>query len=394
MSNLLKPGRDDREKSWGCISASAFAHVVVLSLLALAAPRVQDLNGLPQANAGETIEMQTLSSDPKVAARVAQNREVENHAVLLADSSDPNAVEMAPKKPTAQAKPVNKKTNTLPSKKEAKAPVVAREDGDVEIKSALKVAREEQLAPEQKSEAQPETATEEIEKDIPAPIKEDAAPEDTAEEITPPQPQAEPAPVAEEVTPPLPQKEVAKPVPAPAPVSAPATVSAPVRMQAPVAHPQPVYVVRSAPTAVSASGYGTPSRVAGLGPSGQTVHPLSTVGGGAVGAGSTGTANGERIRDVSELIARPGNPRVIYPTPDRMAHREGTSVVIGNVNADGSMGNVYLERSSGSRSMDLAALQTFKKWSFMPGQGGPVRKPFRFQLVGDAQEVPAQLKRQ
>ena len=57
---------------------------------------------------------------------------------------------------------------------------------------------------------------------------------------------------------------------------------------------------------------------------------------------------------------------------------------MGQVKRDGSVGEIYLEKSSGSKSLDRASLETFKKWKFDSGQQGFVRKPFEYRLSGDA----------
>ncbi len=124
-------------------------------------------------------------------------------------------------------------------------------------------------------------------------------------------------------------------------------------------------------------------------------------GGTATNAGDTGDANEGRgessgavagpIRDASELKALPGNPNPVYPARDRLARKEGTSVILGRVSADGRVSEVTVERSSGSAQMDSASAQAFRSWRFQGGQQGWVRKPFQFKLVGDAKEVPAPL---
>lgn len=109
-------------------------------------------------------------------------------------------------------------------------------------------------------------------------------------------------------------------------------------------------------------------------------------GNGGGGAGITGP-----IRDASDLRALSGNPNPVYPARDRLARREGVAVILGQVLPDGRIGKLAIEQSSGSAEMDAASVQAFKRWRFQPGQQGWVRKPFQFQLIGDAQEVPAQL---
>jgi TonB family protein len=118
-------------------------------------------------------------------------------------------------------------------------------------------------------------------------------------------------------------------------------------------------------------------------------------------ASASGTMNGEpagagvpvgsQIRDAADLVPRPGNPSPQYPQIDRISSRQGLAVVVGKVNADGSMGDVYVEKSSGSKTLDQEAQSTFKSWKFMPGQEGYVRKPFKFALAGEARELHAHL---
>lgn len=112
---------------------------------------------------------------------------------------------------------------------------------------------------------------------------------------------------------------------------------------------------------------------------------------GKEGDGTSAGAIAGPIRDASELKALPGNPNPVYPARDRLAHKEGTAVVLGRVSADGRVTEVSVERSSGSANMDSASLQAFRSWRFQGGQQGWVRKPFQFRLVGDAKEVPAPL---
>ena len=115
---------------------------------------------------------------------------------------------------------------------------------------------------------------------------------------------------------------------------------------------------------------------------------------GKEGDGAAAAALAGPVRDASELKALPGNPNPVYPARDRLAHKEGTSVIIGTISADGRVTGAQIERSSGSRDMDSASLQAFRSWRFQAGQQGRVRKPFQFRLVGDAKEVPAPLGKQ
>lgn len=128
------------------------------------------------------------------------------------------------------------------------------------------------------------------------------------------------------------------------------------------------------------------------------LNPSGQAGGGGVGsqAGSGlgyGVPLGARIRDARELIAQPGNRQPLYPEQERLNRREGTNVVVGRVLSNGSIGDVYLEKSSGSPLMDREALAAFKQWKYMPGQEGFIRQPFKFQLDGRVQEIKGTLRR-
>lgn len=112
------------------------------------------------------------------------------------------------------------------------------------------------------------------------------------------------------------------------------------------------------------------------------------------GTAGIGVPFGAQVRDARTLQAMPGNPLPTYPLPDRIANREGTTVLIGRVRNDGHIENVTLEKSSGSRLMDESAAKAFSQWKYRPGQEGYVRLPMQFKLVGDARVIPAQLNRQ
>jgi TonB family protein len=111
-----------------------------------------------------------------------------------------------------------------------------------------------------------------------------------------------------------------------------------------------------------------------------------------IGAGSgVGDLVNGPIRDAGELRALPGNPNPIYPARDRLRRKEGVAVILGQITADGRVGRVVLEKSSGSKEMDLESAKAFRSWRFQAGQAGWVRKPFQFRLVGQAKEVPSPL---
>lgn len=134
----------------------------------------------------------------------------------------------------------------------------------------------------------------------------------------------------------------------------------------------------------------SPAPIAGRGGSGGTDENSAGAGGTENTAG-LGPAVGEPVRNASELKMLPGNPQPAYPQRERLARKQGTSVLIGKVSSDGRLVSTKVEHSSGSQLMDTASLQAFRTWRFQAGQEGWVRQPFQFKLVGEAREIPARL---
>lgn len=120
--------------------------------------------------------------------------------------------------------------------------------------------------------------------------------------------------------------------------------------------------------------------------------PIGNQSGYGNGSG-TGLPQGVQIRDASELTPQPGNRPPYYPQQDRMLGRQGVTVIVGKVLANGLIGHAYVESKSGSPLMDASALQAFRKWRFMPGQDGYVRQPFQFQLTGQTEIKSSRLRR-
>ena len=96
---------------------------------------------------------------------------------------------------------------------------------------------------------------------------------------------------------------------------------------------------------------------------------------------------GVEIHDAGEFKPNPGNPNPKYPEADRISNREGKAVLVGEVKKDGTLSAVFIEQSSGSKTLDRASVEAFKKWRFNAGQEGFVRKPFEFRLRGETAAV-------
>lgn len=80
------------------------------------------------------------------------------------------------------------------------------------------------------------------------------------------------------------------------------------------------------------------------------------------------------------------NPKPPYPASARRDGEQGTVVLKVMVTPEGAAGHVELAQSSGSAALDRAALDTVKRWRFVPARRGDqavegwVRVPVEFRL--------------
>ncbi|MCM2280228.1 MAG: TonB family protein [Bdellovibrionaceae bacterium] len=250
---------------------------------------------------------------------------------------------------------------------ETQAPeVITSDDSELSVRSAVEQARKAKTTDLEGIES--DTADENNERESPSEPTEPTAlasanadRDDTSEES-----EEEASTVEHEESPVAPlQAEIkseSEPDRPQTPPSSPPTLTQPVSQPAPRTAPQYAQSVRS--------GTGTQK-----------------------GPGGTGSTQPYGIRDASELHAAPGNRVPQYPERDRLMRNQGTTVFIARVRPDGTVTDIRMERSANSRSLDVAALDAMKKWRFLPGQQGLVRKGFTFSLEGDAEELPARLRR-
>jgi len=162
---------------------------------------------------------------------------------------------------------------------------------------------------------------------------------------------------------------------------------APIPTQAPPAQENPTN-----PTVATAE----PSPQA-AGP-GDMVSPIPATGGVAsnspvTGSVSSGTSvSGTTLAskgNASFTSAAPDylhNPPPEYPEDARLNRQQGMVLLLVDVSPDGAVLNVKLERSSGYRKLDEAALRVAKNWKFKPATMGgqtvrsQVEVPIRFKL--------------
>jgi protein TonB len=77
-----------------------------------------------------------------------------------------------------------------------------------------------------------------------------------------------------------------------------------------------------------------------------------------------------------------------YPRSARLAGIEGVSLLKVEVLADGSVGRIVLQASSGNQELDRAAQAAVSQWHFAPARRGDRRikawvvVPIRFRLTG------------
>lgn len=169
--------------------------------------------------------------------------------------------------------------------------------------------------------------------------------------ITPAQPQAEPAPPPPRPRPPPPppatRSKPAAPAPAPRPV-------------APIQAPTP-----NAPVAAEAQPPAPPA-------------PL------AAGAPATPAAEAPaapaRVELPSTSAGYLQNPPPSYPPASRRAGEQGKVVVRVLIGADGVAREAELRQSSGFDRLDQAALETVRKWRYVPGKRNGVPEAMWFNV--------------
>jgi len=114
------------------------------------------------------------------------------------------------------------------------------------------------------------------------------------------------------------------------------------------------------------------------------------------GAGiGTGTGTGKGGQRGGSGVGRSGvsspgygeNPKPVYPLEARQKGHEGKVVLTVEILPNGRVGEVQVDKSSGYETLDHSAVETVKKWKFIPAKKGGVaipcwvNIPFKFQLL-------------
>lgn len=315
-----------------------------------------------------------------------------SNAGVMTDTSS----EIALPKEASTSKPAEKPAEK-PVEKSVEKP--AEKPAEKPVEKVAKTPEPKKLAPVVAAEipAAPPETSEQVDQEV---DQQEVSPQETPPTLlaTPPVDSGseQAAPISEPETAAEPETELATaaalaPESAPAPQAMPET--APETTPETAAEPGPEAATEAAPVAAAST---LPPQEAegdgdgGRGGSASQSEPATGIGESGSGPGAGLVINGP-IRDAGELRALPGNPNPVYPARDRLKRKEGTAVILGQIQPDGRVGRVVLEKSSGSKEMDLESAKAFKSWRFQAGQAGWVRKPFQFRLVGNAKEVPAPL---
>ena len=128
----------------------------------------------------------------------------------------------------------------------------------------------------------------------------------------------------------------------------------------------------------SGSGNGTGS---GSGDGTGTGYGSGTGSGSGDGIGNgNGEGSGGGVTEGPQILSR---EEPVYPSAARSAGISGTTVVGFIIEADGSVSSAWVEQSSGSSSMDSAAVQSVQNWRFVPARqnGIPVQSRSRVPII-------------
>lgn len=417
MAQFFQSERELLQRTLGCIGVSVISHTSLAVALVMSGYGSQEPFGLANGTGGESIYMDL--EDPGAApdgdagglsatsATTAETTSTQTPSeIMLADASDTTAIAVPsenaePQKPpepqqvpkaaaqdvtahqqrsaTAAASTASNASNASLAKPEPETQTITDKTGDTDVQdTALKTHEEASEASEAKNqepanqEATEELVTAEPQDDsfLPTlneePIQQEEAPAISAQERPPTQ-----DPLVEQ-TPEAPQQQA--------------------QLLPPKEEPTPTFAPSARVAEQAQQGANPQSNAANdVGPT--SAPPGSAAPHGEAQPGGYGVPTGAQIIDASKLIARPGNKLPDYPPQDRLRNRQGTTTLVGKVEADGSISQVMIERSAGSPYLDQAALNAFRTWKFMPGQAGWVRQPMVFQLSGAAKINPARLRR-
>jgi len=199
------------------------------------------------------------------------------------------------------------------------------------------------------------------------------------EQVTPATPRAVPKPAQKNA--PLPHSRQVLPLAAPARPE-PAAPASPVKQNVAVTPPpSPVQPIAASPRAKEPSSFHAVPALAAV-----AAAPAASMMPAASRSTAEGTSDTAAIIGPSYGAAYLHNPSPPYPPVARKLKLQGTSVVRVFVSPEGQPKNAELEKTSGARVLDDAAVEAVKRWSFVPARRGNnriaawVNVPIRFHL--------------
>ena len=206
----------------------------------------------------------------------------------------------------------------------------------------------------------------------------------TPEHITPVAPRAVPKPAQKNVTPAY-SRQVPPPMPVVAtkPVSESPVASSRIKQKVEAAPPSsPAPPIATSPQAKAPS----PLHAAGPASSAVTAAPSASSLPAAPRSATEGNNDAGTVTGPSYDAGYLNNPVPPYPFAAKKLKLQGTAVVRVLVSPEGQPKNVALEKTSGVRILDETAVETVRRWSFVPARRGNNRiaawvdVPIKFRL--------------
>lgn len=100
-----------------------------------------------------------------------------------------------------------------------------------------------------------------------------------------------------------------------------------------------------------------------------------------------------RVRSHLELTPYSGNPKPTYPDEARRKRYAPKVVVDYLVNSDGQIADIKFVQPAQLGSVNRSVFEAIRKWKFKPGKTGYFRHEIVFRFKGNAQVIPARLRR-
>jgi protein TonB len=100
-----------------------------------------------------------------------------------------------------------------------------------------------------------------------------------------------------------------------------------------------------------------------------------------------------KVRSHHELTPYSGNPKPRYPDEARRKRYAPKVVVDYLVNSEGQVADIKFVQPAQLGSINRSVFEAIRRWKFKPGKTGYFRHEIVFSLKGEAQIIPARLRR-